>query len=127
MDTKIENELNRLGNEVNKYDKTTQSSSNIFTNIYFQKISIPFIVLLIVFIVVKPSFICDKNETTNVVLYKYENTTNFIHKETQFIFKDVNKNRIVIGKLIDKTIKDLEESDIKECKKWKFKYDKSKS
>ena len=69
----------------------------------------------------------NKDKSTNVVLYKYENSENFIHKETQFIFKDVNKNRIVIGKLIGKTIKDLEESDIKECKKWKFKYDKSKS
>ena len=74
MDTKIENELNRLGNEVNKYDKTTQSSSNIFTNIYFQKISIPFIVLLVVFIVVKPSFICDRNETTNVKQINIEKT-----------------------------------------------------
>ena len=58
MDSKIEDELNRLGNKVNKYNKT-KSGFN-FLNMTILKCVIPFVVLLAIFIILKPSFIVNK-------------------------------------------------------------------
>ena len=63
-----------------------------------------------------------KDKSTNVVIYKHEETGNFIHKDTQLVFKSTSKNKIVIGKLSNNSINKLTNDDIKECRKWKFKY-----
>ncbi len=68
----------------------------------------------------------DKEKSTNVVLYKHEESGCFIHKDTQFVFKQDGANKHVIGILTDNEIKSLSKDNINTCKKWKFKYIKQK-
>lgn len=73
-DTKIENELNRLTSEVEKHNKTS-NNSNLLYNINLQKIVIPFIVILLLFIGIKPKFICDFDNTTKTYVINIQKCT----------------------------------------------------
>ena len=55
------------------------------------------------------------------IIIRKHTSGKFWHPETQFVFES-EKNKIVIGKIIDEDIKDLSKSDIDICKKWKFPY-----
>ena len=72
-DTKIQNELNRLTSEVEKHNKTN-NNSNLLYDVNLQKIVIPFIVILLLFIGIKPKFICDfdnKSKTYVINIQKF--------------------------------------------------------
>ena len=62
-DTRIENELNRLTSEVEKHNKSN-NNTNLLYDINLQKIIIPFIIILLLFIGIKPKFICDFDNTS---------------------------------------------------------------
>ena len=58
----------------------------------------------------------------NLILIRHKKINKFIHPETGLVFKS-DKEKIVIGKLDNDKIIDLDESDIDNCKKYGFKFD----
>ena len=58
----------------------------------------------------------------NLILIRHKKINKFIHPESGLVFKS-DKEKIVIGKLHDDKIIDLDESDIDNCKKYGFKFD----
>ena len=59
------------------------------------------------------------NKSDKVVIYKIKNGNNYIHKETNLVFRSSTEQKI-IGKYYNNKIVKLRKNDIELCKKWNF-------
>ena len=64
----------------------------------------------------------DSKPNTKPVFYKHKPLDILVNKETGFVIKS-NTELVVIGKLVDQTVKNLNLDDVDTCIKWRLHYD----
>ena len=66
----------------------------------------------------------DSKPNTKPVFYKHKPLDILVNKETGFVIKS-NTELVVIGKLVDQTVKNLNLDDVETCIKWRLHYDQN--
>jgi hypothetical protein len=98
--------------------KHTFSKKNTEKDIPDQPIPVPILIPV-------PDPVKDPPQPKKIAIRLHPELNKFVHTASSLVFFSKNE-QVVYGKVIDGVIKDLSDEDIETCKKYQFKYDKSK-